>query len=256
MLAWLVLAVVLGACAGQEVPRVETPFGTYLGKERQAPRKHDKKFFAFEGIPYAKPPIGDLRFRNPLPVGPLDKPFEAFTTPPECLQWDHLRERGVVGSEDCLYLNVYTNRIPPPPTYANTQPTLVFLHAGTYTAGSGADGLFQPDYLVETDITVVTISHRLGPLGFLCTEDAEAPGNVGLRDQLLALEWVRDNIRYFGGMNDSVTVMGSGAGGSSAHLLTLTPLIRADDTNPNEFSLLHRIISHSGTAYTPGVLHK
>ncbi|KAK3864013.1 hypothetical protein Pcinc_030274 [Petrolisthes cinctipes] len=143
-------------------------------------------------------------------------------------------------------------KIPKAPTYPNTQPILVFLHAGTWMAGGGgSDGLLQPDYLLENDVMVITINHRLGPFGFLSTGDGESPGNYGLMDQVRALEWVRDNARYFGGMNDSVTIMGSGAGGSSVHLLILSPWTRGASIYQDEYCLMHRAISHSGTAYSP-----
>ena len=87
--------------------------------------------------------------------------------------------------------------------------------------------------------------------GFLSTESNEAKGNYGLLDQIKALEWIRENSRYFGGMNDSVTVMGSGAGGISGHLLSLSPRSRGARIYPDDSVILHRFISHSGTAYSP-----
>ncbi|XP_045603230.2 esterase E4 [Procambarus clarkii] len=251
--AWVGVVVVVGV-GGQQQPRVETPWGTFLGKEYMSARQQDRKIYAFTGIPYAKPPVGDLRFRTPVDYGAHSTPFNATSASPACLQWDNLRGRGVVGQEDCLYLNVYTNTMPAPPDYYNTQPVLVFLHAGTWMAGSGGDGLFQPDYLLESDVTVVTINHRLGPFGFLSTEDKESPGNYGLLDQVRALEWVRDHVRYFGGMNDTVTVMGSGAGGISAHLLVLSPKARGASIYPDNSALIHKAISQSGTAYSPHAL--
>ncbi|XP_053633789.2 esterase E4-like [Cherax quadricarinatus] len=252
-MAWscVSVGVVMGVMVvlGQQ-PRVETPWGTFLGQQYLSARQ-GRQVYAFTGIPYAKPPVGDLRFRMPVEYGVHSEVFNATGSSPACLQWDHLRGHGVVGQEDCLYLNVYTTTLPPAPTYYNTQPVVVFLHAGTWMAGSGGDGLFQPDYMLESDVAVVTVNHRLGPFGFLSTEDGESPGNYGLLDQVRALEWVRNNVRYFGGMNDSVTVMGSGAGGISAHLLTLSPTTRGATIYPDDFSLFQRVISQSGTAYSP-----
>ena len=121
----------------------------------------------------------------------------------------------------------------------SVQPVVVFLHAGSWLAGGGATDLFTPDYLIENDVAVININHRLGALGFLSTEDRELPGNYAMRDVITALEWVRDNIWFFGGMNDTITVMGSGAGGSTVHLLTLSPLARGpsihvDDNSKNK----------------------
>ncbi|MCL4119514.1 UNVERIFIED_CONTAM: hypothetical protein GTU68_028019 [Idotea baltica] len=177
--------------------------------------------------------------------------FDATRKSPICLQWDHLFDRGVVGHEDCLFLNIYTNFIPTPPAYFNTQPILVLLHAGTWSASVGDSDVFDHDYLLQSHVVVITLNHRLGPFGFLTTESKEAPGNYGLMDQILALEWIRDNSRYFGGMNDSVTIMGSGAGGISSHLLTLSPKARGASTQVDEHVLFHRAISQSGTAYSP-----
>ncbi|CAL4177904.1 unnamed protein product [Meganyctiphanes norvegica] len=247
----LVLAVFVGLSASEEAqPRVETPWGTFLGSVHSSARE-SRKVYQFTGIPYAKPPLGHLRFNYPMPYGTHTEVFNATKEAPECLQWDNLLGRGIVGQEDCLYLNVYTNVLPQPPHYYNTQPVLVLLHGGTWMSGGAGGSHLQPDYLLESDVTVVTINHRLGPFGFLSTEDKEAPGNYGLIDQVRALEWVRDNVRYFGGMNDSVTVMGSGAGGISAHMLLLSPKARGSTTEIDEFVLLHRAISQSGTAYSP-----
>ncbi|XP_076032513.1 juvenile hormone esterase-like [Oratosquilla oratoria] len=237
-------------------PKVFTPSGSFVGTAHRSAREN-RKVYAFTGIPYAKPPVDNLRFKYPIPYGSYGNDFEATKESPDCIQWDDLRGRGVVGQEDCLYLNVYTNRVPEPPLYYNTQPTVVFLHAGTWLSGAGASDIFLPDYLIESDVTVVTLNHRLGPFGFLSTEDKEGPGNMGLMDQVLALEWVRDNVRYFGGMNNSITVMGSGAGGISAHLLTMTPKTRGASTRPDDNTLLHRAISQSGTAYSPhAIIHE
>ncbi|KAG7176035.1 juvenile hormone esterase-like [Homarus americanus] len=248
---WVAMGVVaVGVVAEEEQPRVVTPWGTFLGKSYTSARE-GRQVYAFTGIPYAKPPLGDLRFREPVPYGAHLTPFNATGDSPACLQWDNLRGRGAVGQEDCLYLNVYTNTLTQPPMFYNTQPVVMFLHAGTWMAGSGGDGLLQPDYMLESDVTVVTINHRLGPFGFLSTEDQESPGNFGLMDQVVALEWVRNNIRHFGGMNDSITVMGSGAGGISVHLLVLSPKTRAASIYPDDLCLFHKAISQSGTAYSP-----
>ncbi|RXG55568.1 Venom carboxylesterase-6 [Armadillidium vulgare] len=208
-------------------PKVVTPKTTFYGKVMNTTRR-GQKYYAFTGIPYARSPIGHLRFMPPEPNDDMPPVFEATKNSPECIQWDNLLGRGVVGTEDCLYLNIYSNRIPEPPLYYNTQPIVVFLHAGTWSAGGGSSEIFNPDYLLESSIMVITINHRLGPFGFLTTETEEAQGNYGLLDQIAALEWIRDNSRYFGGMNDTVTIMGSGAG-----------------------VLFHRAISLSGTAYSP-----
>ncbi|KAK7081277.1 Carboxylesterase 5A [Halocaridina rubra] len=251
----IIIGLVLGVSGESEQPRVVTPTGIYLGASHTSKRQ-GKPIYHFTGIPYAKPPVGDLRLRYPIAYGDHQEPFNATGESPPCLHWDNLRGRGVVGQEDCLYLNLFTNTLPQPPHYYNTQPTIFFIHAGTWMAGSGGDGLFQPDYLLESDVCVITINHRLGPFGFLSTEDEEGPGNYGLMDQIKALEWVHENARYFGCMNDSVSVMGSGAGGMSAHMLVLSPKTRGAAYHPDDNALLNRAISHSGTAYSPHAISR
>ncbi|KAA0203843.1 Esterase E4/FE4, partial [Hyalella azteca] len=172
-------------------PRVVTPKGTYIGKHIVSGRQK-RNVFAFTGIPYAKPPLGDLRFAYPERLTGRLGEHDATSPSPECLQWDHLRMRGVVGVEDCLYLDIYTN-----------WPIVVFVHAGSWLAGGGAQDWFTADYLIENDVVVVNINHRLGALGFLSTEDRAAPGNYAMRDVILALEWIRENAWFFGGTNDT-----------------------------------------------------
>ncbi|XP_037955973.1 venom carboxylesterase-6-like [Teleopsis dalmanni] len=144
------------------------------------------------------------------------------------------------GDEDCLFLNVFTKRVPKGGD--NPQlPVMVWLHGGGYSFGSGNTFLYGPDYLVSEDIVLVTLNYRLGPLGFL-TAGPDAPGNQGLKDQVLALKWVRDNIASFGGNPNEVTIFGESAGASSVQLLLLSPLGKG---------LFHRAISQSGSVLNP-----
>lgn len=118
---------------------------------------------------------------------------------------------------------------------------MVWLHGGGFSFGSGNSFLYGPDYLVAEDIVLVTLNYRLGPLGFL-TAGPDAPGNQGLKDQVLALQWVRDNIAAFGGDPEQVTIFGESAGASSVQLLLLSPLAKG---------LFQRAISQSGSALNP-----
>lgn len=120
-------------------------------------------------------------------------------------------------------------------------PVMVWLHGGGYSFGSGNTFLYGPDYLVAENIVLVTLNYRLGPLGFL-TAGPDAPGNQGLKDQILALKWVRDNIAAFGGDPKQVTIFGESAGASSVQMLLLSPLAKG---------LFHRAISESGSALNP-----
>lgn len=118
---------------------------------------------------------------------------------------------------------------------------MFWIHGGGYSFGSGNTFLYGPDYLVAEDVVLVTVNYRLGPLGFL-TAGPNAPGNQGLKDQILALRWVQNNIAAFGGNPNSVTIFGESAGASSVQMLLLSPLSEG---------LFHRAISESGSALNP-----
>lgn len=121
-----------------------------------------------------------------------------------------------IGNEDCLTLNIFTKDLKPEKAY----PVIVYLHGGAFSSGSNTKEIYGPDYLLEADVILVCVNYRLGPLGFLCMKDKdlEVPGNAGLKDQRLALKWIQDNIKYFGGDACNVTLMGESAGAASAHL--------------------------------------
>lgn len=182
----------------------------------------------FRGIPYARPPVGDLRFRAPRPPEPWTEVRSAREYGPWAPQNPPLaRLAGEVPgaqSEDCLSLNVWT------PGLEGARPVLVWIHGGAFVGGSGASSLYRGDRLAARgDVVVVTINYRLGILGFLAHSalaDEEAGGvtaNWGLLDQVAALRWVRDNIAAFGGDPHNVTVFGESAGGMSVADLLAVP---------------------------------
>lgn len=167
----------------------------------------------FDGIPYAAPPVGSLRFEPAAPALPWPGVRDATRPPPRCQQ--DVRgdlELGRRTSEDCLTLNVWT-----PPPSGEKRPVMVWIHGGGFVNGSG--GIYDSRWLASRgDIVVVTINYRLGALGFLAHPSlgaASAVGNYGLTDQQAALRWVRDNIANFGGDPDAVTIGGESAGGMS-----------------------------------------
>nr|XP_022905022.1 esterase B1-like [Onthophagus taurus] len=123
-----------------------------------------------------------------------------------------------LGVEDCLYLNVHT------PEINNLNPVMVFIHGGSFTEGSGQHILYGPEFLIPNRVVVVTINYRLGFLGFLNFQNAkvDVPGNAALKDQLMALKWVKKNIEFFGGDPNKVTIFGESAGGASVHLQTIS----------------------------------
>lgn len=182
---------------------------------------------AFLGIPYAAPPVGDLRFRPPQPRAPWSAPLQATSFGSPCPQPARLNSPST--NEDCLYLNVYA-----PLRGHGRRPVMVFLHGGSFTASNGGATPGSPDYrgtqiVEQSGVVVVSINYRLSILGFLAAPalDAEnaahASGNYGLQDQQAALAWVRTNIARFGGDPDNVTIFGESAGGISVLYQLVSP---------------------------------
>jgi para-nitrobenzyl esterase len=217
--------------------RIETNYGTVEGKQRGA-------HLAFLAIPYAKPPVGGLRFRPPEPPEPWTGARDASRFAPMALQGvPFVPGERVEGSEseDCLYLNVFTRA-----GGERKRPVLVWIHGGAFVVGSGSHPLYDGGRLCELgDAVVVTLNYRLGSLGFLWLGDdaarVDAAANLALRDQIAALRWVHDNIAAFGGDPQNVTLFGESAGGSSVCALLIAPAARG---------LFQRAISQS-SALTP-----
>lgn len=215
-------------------PQVDTQSGTLRGEQRA---QHQ----VFRGIPYAKPPVGERRFRAPEAPEPWAGVREARAFGASAMQGAAFAP-GVLAegaqSEDCLYLNVYT-----PAADQAKRPVLVWIHGGAFTVGSAATPLYDGGPLVElADVVVVTLNYRLGALGYLSFgEQAERLGvveNRGQLDQIAALRWVQTNIERFGGDPANVTVFGESAGGTAVSLLLATPSARG---------LFVRAIVQSGT---------
>lgn len=134
---------------------------------------------------------------------------------------------GSTGSEDCFFLNVWTPYLPNPKKPRSLKPVMLWIHGGAFTSGSGSDTLFDGSNLASRgDVVVVTINYRLGTLGFLALDDGETNGNYGLADQVTALEWIRRNIRDFGGDPDRITIFGQSAGAASVRALLTSPRAR------------------------------
>ncbi|XP_015838032.2 alpha-esterase like protein E3 isoform X1 [Tribolium castaneum] len=199
-------------------------------------------FYKFQGIPYAKPPLGHLRFKAPEPPEHWEGVLDATKPGNVCYQRDLFRQK-ITGSENCLVLNVYTRNIPDG-IHTSLYPVLVWIHGGYFIFGSGNDDIYGPEFLLSENLVLVTVNYRLGMLGFLCLEDLalEVPGNAGLKDIVMALKWVQRNIYKFCGNPHNVTIFGQDAGGSSVHLLFLSPLTAG---------LFHRAIAQSGCAVNP-----
>lgn len=196
----------------------------------------DRKYYSFKGIPYAEPPLGKLRFKAPRPALPWEGVKKATQHGPVCPQVDIFTEILIPGSEDCLYLNVYTPEI----NSETLLPVMFFIHGGGYKSGSGNVDNYGPDFLVAHGIVLVTINYRLDALGFLCLDTEEVPGNAGLKDQVAALKWVKENISSFGGDPDNITVFGESAGGASTSFHVISPMSKG---------LFKRVISMSGVLF-------
>ncbi|XP_069678766.1 uncharacterized protein [Periplaneta americana] len=213
--------------------------GSLEGKTMTSARSN-KTFFGFLGIPYAKPPVGNLRFKPPQSPDSWEGIRDATVVGSPCPQLSLFFDK-YDGDEDCLYLNVFTPELPSA-THATLLPVMVWIHGGDYITGSGDPIIYGPDYLIDEDVVVVTFNYRLGVLGFLSLQNEELPGNNGMKDQVQALKWVKQNIDKFGGDPDSITIFGESSGGSSVHLHLLSPMSRG---------LFHRAISQSGSALNP-----
>lgn len=183
---------------------------------------------AFLGIPYAKPPVGSLRWQPPEPFGSWTGVRPALAHGNPCPQqkfgWNNVAAEH--GSEDCLFLNVWA------PAAGEKHPVMVYIHGGSNVAGTSAEELSSGFALVPRGVVLVTLDYRLGIFGFFRTPalDAESPhrasGNYGLLDQIAALDWVRKNISHFGGDPGNVTIFGQSAGAVDTGLLMASPLAR------------------------------
>jgi para-nitrobenzyl esterase len=192
----------------------------------------------FKGIPFAAPPIGDLRWREPAALKPWTGVRDATAFSPRCTQ------NGSDTSEDCLYLNVWTPEWPP----KSRKPVMLWIHGGGNFAGSGSEPNFDGESLARHGVVLVTANYRLGVFGFfahpeLTAESAHhSSGNYGLLDQIAAIKWVRENIAHFGGDPGNITIFGESAGSLDINVLMTSPLAKG---------LYARLIGESGPVVAP-----
>ncbi|RUS88400.1 hypothetical protein EGW08_003856 [Elysia chlorotica] len=211
---YLVFYTVLVASA----PDVQLASGIARGYDRQASGTQ-KPYSVYYGIPFAEPPVGELRFAPPRPYLARGQGvvLTANRFRSSCYQTQILPTGEL--SEDCLHLNIFS---PPDASPARLKKVMVWIHGGGFMNG-GADQFIPGAMVTDRDVIVVTIQYRLAAFGFLSSMDEALPGNMGLKDQLLALRWVKDNIRQFGGDPDDVTIFGESAGSASVAALSVTP---------------------------------
>ncbi|CAN7945511.1 unnamed protein product [Ixodes hexagonus] len=240
LIAGAVCSIVVPSSAA---PQVRTGSGLLAGTRSTV---RGKDVDAFLGIPFAVPPVGNLRFRKPLPSPAWDGTYSATSKPTPCWQLDlRITEDAFLNyssaSEDCLYLNIWRPTAP----CRNTEscgaklPVLVFIHGGGFQWGDSALFFYDgSNFASMADVVFVTFNYRVGIFGFLSAESPELPGNMGLWDQNLALKWIQKNIEHFGGNPADVTVAGHSAGGISAGMHVVSP---------HSKGLVNRIIMQSGT---------
>ncbi|MBX3271180.1 MAG: carboxylesterase family protein [Sandaracinaceae bacterium] len=241
---------VLAACDGSSAPDAGAPedggaTGPLVVTTTSGPVEGGTRgeVHAFYGIPYAAPPVGDLRFRAPAPVVPWTEPRDATQLGAYCPQREPIPPLAVRGaeSEGCLELNVFTPALAP----AAPLPVLVFFHGGAFTLGAATTELYEGDRLAARGAVVVTVNYRLGYAGFLAHPalDAEAGGSsgmYGILDQQAALRWVRDNAAAFGGDPSRVAIFGESAGALSVCVHYFSPGSRG---------LFAAAISQSGSCF-------
>ncbi|XP_075529767.1 acetylcholinesterase-like [Dermacentor variabilis] len=239
LLAGLLVAVVLTVTADESFVERQTTEGMVRGK---VVRVLDKSVEEYRGIPFAEPPLGKLRFRPPLPKQPWEGTVDATAGNTACPQvlLEGITMGNLSFTEDCLQLNVWV------PEVANDsgsrRPVLVWIHGGAFTFGSANTANCSGVLLAALiGVVVVSMNYRLGILGFMNVYSSEAPGNVGLLDQNMALKWVQRNIGHFGGDPERVTLFGEGAGSMSVHTQIMSPLSRR---------LFKRAVLMSGTMYS------
>lgn len=229
---FLALSLAFGGptAASDAVPLVTLESGIVAGSEKGEVR-------SFLGIPYASPPVGELRWKPPQPVGGWKGVLQATKFAPACAQNGGF---GVFASrsenEDCLTLNVFAPR----EAHRSLRPVMVWIHGGAHYSGNAAD--YDGSALArDEDVVVVTVNYRLGIFGFFFHPSLESEhsegGNYGLLDQRFALEWIQRNIRAFGGDPNNVTVFGQSAGGSSVLAALAAPSFK---------DLFHRAVIQSG----------
>ncbi|XP_053689289.1 juvenile hormone esterase-like isoform X2 [Sabethes cyaneus] len=206
--------------------------GTVSGIKLQLPNGSES--FAFRGIPYAKPPVGQLRHKPPQPLDKFPKPVLDCSVERDVCYSKNLFTQQMEGSENCLFLNVYTPQLK---SDGKLLPVMVFIHGGAFMYGSGNSDCYSPEYFLQEGVVMVTFNYRLGPLGFLYLPSQGIEGNAGLKDQLMVLKWVSENISNFGGDPNNVTLFGESAGGVSVHLHLLSPRSR---------QYFHKAICQSG----------
>lgn len=239
VLSGIIVLAPMAIFASSSAPQVKTKSGVVEGKD-------DGTVRAFLGIPYAQPPVGDLRWKAPLPAAKWRGVRRAAEFGAHCMQGDVFGDmtfRDAGGSEDCLTLNVWV----PAKAPSAKLPVMVWIYGGGFVAGTTSEGRQDGTHLAQQGVVVVSMNYRLGVFGFLVHPELakesgrNSAGNYGLLDQLLALHWVHDNIAAFGGDPGNVTIFGESAGSFSVCAQMASPLAKG---------LFQKAIGESGAAFS------
>jgi para-nitrobenzyl esterase len=202
---------------------------------------YENELTVYKGIPFAAPPVGELRWRPPQPAAEWKGVRKAIKFAPGPIQ---VQDLPFGKSEDCLYLNIWS----PAKSVNDRIPVLVWIHGGGFAAGAASEQLFYGDKLAKKGVILVCIAYRVGQLGFLALPElsAESPnhvsGNYGLLDMIAGLKWIKNNIMAFGGDPEKVTIFGESAGGIAVSMLCASPLAKG---------LFSGAISESGGSFGP-----
>lgn len=215
---------------------VDVTGGTIEGVEQDG-------LFTYKGIPFATPPVGDLRWKSPQPVISWEGVKKADAFCHACTQASGAMGNTAPVSEDCLYLNVWT----PAKMTDDKIPVIYWVHGGGYSGGSTSTPMYDGTGFAKKGVVMVSVAYRVGPFGFLAhpelsRESGHGSGTYGIQDMIAGLKWVNENIVRFGGDPSNVTIFGHSAGGAAISLLAASPLTKG---------LFHRAICMSGASFTP-----
>ncbi|WP_262493103.1 carboxylesterase/lipase family protein [Marinilabilia salmonicolor] len=232
-LIFILLVFWMISCTSQQEPgQVEVEGGTIQGTVTE-------DLTIYKGIPFAAPPVGDLRWKAPQPVKAWEGVKQTTEYAPAPMQGGNPPSGK---SEDCLYLNVWT----PAKTADEKLPVMVWIYGGGFSFGSTSEPVHNGEHLARKDVVLVSVAYRVGQIGFLAHPElsAESPngvsGNYGLLDQIAGLQWVQNNIEAFVGDPNNVTIFGESAGGISVSMLCASPLAKG---------LFQKAISQSGGSF-------
>jgi para-nitrobenzyl esterase len=197
----------------------------------------------FKGIPFAAPPVGDLRWKSPAPVKPWSGIRKADAFANACMQPPHSQGNTAPVSEDCLYLNVWT----PAKSAREKLPVIVWIHGGGFVGGSTSISMYDGSGYAHKGVVLVSLAYRLGPYGYmahpeLSRESGHGSGTYGIQDLVAGLQWVKANVAAFGGDPGNVTIFGHSAGSQAVSFLAASPLAKG---------LFHRVIAMSGASFAP-----